>query len=283
VFLSLIWLQLFWSLVPTWRFGEYYSYGWFVPPLALGLAWRRWHLMAALPISVENRRVPVWFAAAAGFLLLLLFPLRIILVADPTWRPPLLLHVVIVVGLTHGLLGLLAGRRFSLAMAPVTIFALSAVPYPWRFERELIGVFTDWVITFTHEIFLLSGKPVEAFGGQLVMGGDRVEVNEGCSGIRSFQSLVMVALFFGELLTLSALRRLTLIVVAAACAVGINTLRAYGLAVIHFERGREAADAAHDWVGHTAFVVSAAILFMAALCLLRTGLPRRRVVRRLKV
>ena len=36
--ISLIWLQLFWTLVPTWRFGEYYGYGWFVPVIAAALA-----------------------------------------------------------------------------------------------------------------------------------------------------------------------------------------------------------------------------------------------------
>ena len=39
--LGLLWLHFFWCLVPSWRFGEYYEYGFLVPVLAFGFAWRR--------------------------------------------------------------------------------------------------------------------------------------------------------------------------------------------------------------------------------------------------
>jgi exosortase len=255
-----------------------------VPPLALGLAWRRWHwLMEIAPLPLENRRVPFWFGGTTLVTLIALFPLRIVLVADPTWRPPLLLFVLIVVLMTHGWLWVYASRRFSIGMLPVTIFALSAVPYPWHFEKEVIGMLTDWVVGFTHEMFLLAGRPVEVAGGMLSLGGDQVEVNEGCSGIRSFQSLVMVALFFGELLLLPMFQRVALILAAAGCAVGINTLRAYWLAAIHFDKGKAAAAAAHDGIGHAAFVSSALLLYLTALLLLRLSQRQKRVIRRIQV
>lgn len=39
-----LWLQLFCRAVPFWRFGEYYAYGWFVPPLAGFFFYRRWRM-----------------------------------------------------------------------------------------------------------------------------------------------------------------------------------------------------------------------------------------------
>jgi exosortase/archaeosortase family protein len=101
-----------------------------------------------------------------------------------------------------------------------------------------------------------------------------VEVTDGCSGIRSLQSLVMVALFFGELFLLPTSRRLLLILLAGLAALVFNTLRSFWLASVHFNHGIHAADAAHDRIGHTTFLLSAATLWLAAYALLQSQ-PRR--------
>lgn len=277
----LLWLQLYGSLVHTWRFGEYYAYGWFVPALAAALAWHRWQARVVpggmLPVAPLQPSRWVWVVAAVA--IVCIAPLRAVAEADPGWRPPLELHAMIVVGLTHLTLWQLLGRRVSLEMLPVTVFALAAVPYPWRFEHDLIRQLTNLVIGLTHEAFLWFGRPVELRGDQLVMGSEVVEVVGGCSGIRSLQSLVMVALCFGELWWLSLSKRVVLVGVAVACAIGVNTLRAVWLAQIHFSRGKEAAAIVHDGIGHAAFFVSAGILLLAAFWMLRAAAPGHQVVR----
>ena len=277
----LLWIQLFASLAHTWQHGEYYAFGWFVPFLAAGLAWRRWSIIppAARPQPANptsGTPLAIILLAAAAVII----PLRLIGTLDPGWRPPILIHVVLVVAITHALLGVVAGRRISIGFIPVTIFALSAVPYPWRIEQEIIRTLTGSVLMFTHESFLLAGQPVELIGERLALGDDVVEVNDGCSGIRSFQTLVMVALFFGELFLLPAGRRIALIAAAAISAVAFNTLRAYWLANTHFVHGIEAANAAHDRIGHTSFILSAATLWIAAYILLHLNFQRRTVIRR---
>lgn len=285
--LSLLWLQLFWTLTATWRFGEYYAYGWFVPVLAAGLFWRRWQWLAAPAASAPTApaaapRVPGWLAAAALLAVLLILPLRWIATADPGWRPPLLLQTVLTCALFHGLLWQACGRRVALGLLPVTVFALSAVPYPWQLEQHLIRTLTGGVVTLTREMFLLAGQPVELLGERLVLGTNAVDVTDGCSGIRSFQSLVMVALFFGELLLLAWPGRLGLVLVAGLCALGVNAGRAYALARIHFERGEAAATAAHDLLGHAAFALSSLILFLTARSLVLRSPPGTKVVRRIQ-
>jgi exosortase len=283
--LVLLWLQLFWSLVPSWRFGEYYGYGWYVPVLAAGLAWYRWQARikpAGLPPGTPVRPPP-WVWVVSGLAIICIAPLRLVEVADPGWRPPLLLHALLVFGLTQLALWQLLGRRVARELLPVTVFALAAVPYPWRFEQELIGRLSTLVIDLTHEVFLWLGRPVELRGERLVMGSEVVEVTDGCSGIRSVQSLVMVALFFGEMWWLTAAKRVGLVAVAVACAIGINTLRAAWLAQIQFSRGKAAAATAHDSIGHTAFFISSGILLVAAFLMLRAAGPRQRVVRRRQV
>lgn len=278
--IGLLWLQLFWSLVPTWRFGEYYQFGWFVPFLAAGLAWRRWNMLDAARNPSPAPKLPLWISAIAVLSILIIIPLRLVTTADPGWRPPLLLHVILVFTATHLLLWKGWSRRVSLGLMPVTLFALSAVPYPWQLEQGLIRKLTGTVINLTREAFLLAGKPVELIGERLAIGSNVVEVTDGCSGIRSLQSLIMVALFFGELLFLSIAKRLGLILVAALCAIGVNTIRAYWLAEIHFTQGKQAAAAAHDTLGHAAFIASAAILYLSALLMLRSKPPGKLIVTR---
>jgi exosortase len=282
--LGLLWLQLFWSLAHSWRFGEYYGYGWYVPVLAAGLVWHRWQARVVparlLPAAPAQPSAWVWVVAALG--IACIAPLRVVAEADPGWRPPLILHAMLVCGLTHLLLWQLLGRRVALELIPVTVFALAAVPYPWRFETELIRKLTSLVIDLTHEVFLWLGRPVELRGEQLVMGGEVVEVTDGCSGIRSVQSLVMVALFFGEMWWLAFSKRVGLVLVALVCSVGINTVRAFWLAQIHFSRGKEAAASAHDRIGHAAFFISAGILLLVAFWMLRAAGPGQRVVRRMQ-
>lgn len=286
VAIGLLWCQLYWALVHTWQHGEYYSYGWYVPVLVLGLAWRRWQarVVGGGLVGEAGRVVGRglgWDGVLVCTGLGMVVGLRFVVEADPAWRVPLLVHALVVVGLTHWALWRHAGWRASVVMMPVTVFALSAVPYPWRLEQEVVRALTGWVIWLTREVFLWMGMPVGLRGDRLVLGAEVVEVAESCSGIRSLQSLVMVALFLGELWWFRWGWRVGLVGVAVACAVGVNALRAVSLARIHFAEGKQAAAAAHDLIGNIAFLASAGILVAAALLMLRAG-PRRRLVRQVQ-
>lgn len=264
LFITALWLHFFWSLVPEWRYGEYYGYGFLVAPLFFALAARR---ISALLENKENEQgTPPsgWVWAVIALLLLLLIPLRVIETGDPGWRPPFIFHGLLVTLISHFVLAGQTGWKGSLSLLPVTIFAWSAVPYLWQVEQGLIRTLTGNVIGLTREIFLLKGHPVQQMGERLAMGREVVEVTDGCSGIRSAQSLVMTALFFGELLWLAWPKRLLLIGGALLVALVCNTMRAYYLASVQFFQGKVAADSAHDGAGHLAFALSAVLLYGVA-------------------
>jgi exosortase len=273
-----LWLHLFWSVSPIWRNGEYYQYGWYVPVLALWFFLRRWREARDEPW----REVPVgWVAAVALGLLPFLMAVRAVGYFDADWRLPLLAQAAVVVAVTHALIAWARGAKVSWALAPVTLFALSAVPYPWQIEQAMIRRLTGTVISLAGEWFNLFGRPVEVVGETLESMGTVVEVTEGCSGIRSMQNLVMASLFFGELFRLGWLWRVALLGVGVLAAVLVNAGRAMVLAAIRFDHGSEAFDAAHDTVGFAAFGVSAVILLLAALAGSRFSWlrgKRRRVV-----
>lgn len=271
-----LWLQLFYSAVPLWRFGEYYEYGWYVPPLAALFFYRRWRVWD----SASGRALPRGWVVMAGVLVFpVLLGIRALAGFDASWRPPLLLQTLLAVLLGHWLLYLRGGKRLSVGMAPVTVFALSAIPYPYNFEQALIARLTDGVVYASAGLFNFLGRPVEMLGTKLTSLGVEVEVNEGCSGIRSLQSLLMAGLFFGELFLLNLRQRLSLLAFTALVVVGVNMGRVMTLARIRFDKGEQAFEAAHDSVGQVAFLISAALLFFAARGLLSTQDGRRKLVR----
>jgi len=273
---ALLWLQLFYSAVPIWRFGEYYEYGWYVPPIAGFFFYRRWR---SRDPGDERAVSGAWLAGLAVGVFPLLLGIRALAGFDPSWRPPLLLQTVLVVGVTHGLLFLRGGRRLTLEMAPVTVFALAAIPYPYSLEQGLIGHLTEAVVHASAALFNLLGRPVLMVGTKLASLGTEVEVTDGCSGIRSLQSLLMAGLFFGELFFLRPRQRLTLLAFTGVVVMGVNIGRVMMLARVRFDQGEHAFEAAHDSIGQIAFVVSAALLFVAARGLLATQDGRRQVVR----
>ncbi|WP_193212269.1 archaeosortase/exosortase family protein [Luteolibacter marinus] len=285
--LLILWLHFFWCLVPSWRDGLYYEYGFIVAPLAVLFAWRRmaegrehgaWGKADGKELTTDHRPPATFPWFVLGLYLLLMIPLRMVEIGDPTWRPPVLLHAILLTALTHWLVARSWGWKVSWFFVPVTIFALSAVPYPWQVEQALVRSLTGGVIGLTREAFLLDGQPVQQLGERLVLGGQVCEVTDGCSGIRSIQSLVMAALFFGELLWLRWPGRLLLVGVGLLAALACNVGRAWYLAVVHFSKGPDAAQAVHDTAGHLAFAIAALVLFGAA----RAMMPgsRGRVVRR---
>lgn len=274
---ALLWLQLFASLTAVWRDGTYYDYGWFVVPISGYFFWRRWQLVAARPAHpADTRSAAPWLLVTLGAAVLAptLLLLRITFADSPGWRLPVWVHAALVAALHHGLVAAAAGWKSSAFVAPVTIFALSAVPYPMRIEVPLVHQLADLVVAVTRELFLFLGDPVAVLGTRLSLDGQHVAVTDGCSGLRSFQSLLMAGLFFGELLWLSGPRRLVLLAIAAACAVVTNTGRAYWLAATQFRHGADAMDRLHDQAGHLAFGLGCVILLVAALALR----PRARIV-----
>jgi len=282
IILVVLWLHYCWCLVPSWRFGQYYEYGFLVPLLAAGLAWRRAGLIRASSKAEAwqpGRTADRLLFTLALLGLLALIPLRVIETGDPGWRPPIVLHGLLVTCATHLALARWQGWKISAFFLPVTLFAWSAVPYLWQIEQTLVRHLTDMVVGLTREVFLLRGQPVERIGERLCQGARAVDVTDGCSGIRSIQSLLMAALFFGELLWLRWAGRIILVGAALAAAVLCNTGRAWYLASVQFSRGEEAAHAAHDPAGHLAFALAALALYLTA----RLLMPRasgRTVVRK---
>jgi exosortase len=258
----------------AWRFGGYYDYGWFVPPAAMWLMVRRWQdpmdAVRAIPFH--------WTVVAVSVLLPWFLILRVMGRVDPAWRLPVVLCGLTAAVAGHLLLAGARGWRHSAGYLWITLLLCSALPWPSAVESGLVQWLTGRIVAFVAEWFQWFGRPVETLGDRLRLNEVTVEVTDGCSGVRSFQSFFMATWFFAELQRLRAGRAWLLLAAAFTAAFVVNVVRVYALAWIRFEHGMEAFVRAHDWLGWCAFLAGA--LFFHFMSGALAGAGRRVLIKR---
>ncbi len=252
-----MWTQLFYSASYGWLYGQYYDYGWYVPPLAVWFFYQKWRGWATVP----RPSLPRWVLIGGLLVLgLALASMRTLLRADPAWTTPLWGQAGIVCAATLLIVWRMAGKAAVFGLIPVLLFALTAVRLQGTVERFLVNGLTLGVLDASGFIFRLFGRPVMVVGNQLELMGELVEVTEGCSGVRSIQSFLMVALFLGEWMGLKILPRLAMIGIGLITAWGTNVMRATFLAWIRFDQGQSAFDRYHDTAGMVAYLIGAGVM-----------------------
>lgn len=257
VLLGVLWTLLFYSASYSWQHGQYYDYGWYVPPVAIWFFYRKrrhWDIQVRAPL-------PLWLLATGLiFLSLPLAATRTLLRTDPSWATPLWGLAVTVCGITLLVVWRLAGKVAIPGLIPVILFALTAVPLPGPVELYLVKWLTEAVLVTCTWVFAALGQTISMNGNQLELAGQVVGVTEGCSGIRSTQSFLMVSLFLGEWMRLRVLARVGMVAIALATAYATNVGRASFLAWTRFEHGQEVFDRVHDTAGSIAYVIGAAVM-----------------------
>ncbi|MFL6541725.1 MAG: exosortase/archaeosortase family protein [Chthoniobacterales bacterium] len=242
---ALLWLWLCWNLHYEWSLNAQYNYGWAVPLLALFLFHARW--------TVRPRRSPVpsraVITAASIVLLALLLPIRLIEEANPDWR--LLSWVFALVVVAYSLLQLArrGGVSWVRHFAFPVCFALIAVPWPVLLENAVVQTLTRTVAAVAVEIASWLGLGAYQLGNIIQLRNGFVGVDEACSGVRTLQTAIMVSLFLGELLRMTAARRVLFVVISCAWVFACNVARATTLVSIAGSRGMDALHDAHDTVG----------------------------------
>ena len=260
-----LWAQLFWALHPTWIHGQYYDYGWIVGPISIWFFYRRWTSLNrkqtdALVERSGFARIYPWILL--GLLLPALTFFKVLENFDPIWRVPLILHGGFVLVFTHLLIADAYGKKASLSFLPVTLFAMTAVPWPAQAENFLVGEMTETLLAISAPISRMVGIPVELSGSALIANGVVIQIDEGCSGIRSFQSLLMAGFFVGEFMMLSVRARVLIVLLGIVYGFVTNTFRATLLTWIFYHKGQIAFDQFHDPVGLFSFAIAAGLLLV---------------------
>jgi exosortase len=255
-----------------WGDESYYNYGYTVPILAGVLLYWRWKDAPAASPDASRQR---WGLFLGLGLLFALVPFRMLAEVNPFWRVPVLVQGLLLVGLGCLVFWVRGGRPLLSHFAFPVLFLLTMLPWPYRIEVVVIQHFTEQVMHLTEAFLLFIGHPAQQSGNALLVGGEKIDVNDACSGIRSIQALAMSALFLGELLRLSLLRRVAVVGVTILLVLFFNSARALALTLLWLRNGFGSFELWHDRIGWITFALSLAVLYLVCE-LLKTDRGKRK-------
>ncbi|MBA2272155.1 MAG: exosortase/archaeosortase family protein [Chthoniobacterales bacterium] len=242
---GLLWLWVIWNLHLEWTVNAQYNYGWAVPLLAALLFYQRW----------ERRPTPSpAISATTGHLLLsalliLLLPVRLIEEANPDWRLLSWVLALLVASYSLVVMAMTGGGSWTRHFAFPVLFPLVAVPWPVQVENVVTQSLAHGVATAAVEIAGWIGVAAFQLGSVIQLHNGFVGVDDACSGVKTLQAGIMVALFLGEVRSLTALQRVLLLIGGCSWVFLCNVARATTLVGIAAQRGFDALHAAHDLVG----------------------------------
>ncbi len=248
------WFMVFRILGSDWMVDAQYEYGIFVPLLVLGLLWKRWK---DLPPPITPTNLGVFWAngiiLSSAVILSCMIPLA---EANPDWRILGIIASCAVLGMSCASIFLLGGWIWLQRLAFPLGFFLIAVPWPRNAEKGIMTTLVSWNTDVTIEIMHWLGEEAMRQGNLIIIPAGILGMEEGCSGIRSLQGGLMLALFFGEYFQLTLLRRLLLLFVALSGAMIGNIARSSLLVMVASLRGMSAVSAWHDFAGALVLLIT---------------------------
>ena len=181
--------------------------------LALWFIYRRWHRLIALPRG-----------AAWGLGLGLLVPCALIY----GWATYTGARDLLVPALMLNLMGggaLLWGARALRPLALPTASLVLAMHIPTVLLNEILWKFQLWTAEYTGFLLRLLGKSASIAGEQILLPDQQFAIIETCAGLRSCESLTMLAFLMLDLFRRRGLHAGLLLAVAPVVAFGVNGFR----------------------------------------------------------
>jgi exosortase len=269
-----LWFTLINQLRVEWSVNPQYSYGWVVPFLCLGLLLRRWQaypqngkqkIESKSEFQLSAFRISAFQFALFATLAFLYLPTRLVQEANPEWRLISWALAIEVVVLTMLTVRWALGGDWACWVAFPIAFILVAVPWPTIIEGPVIQSLTRINSGIVVELLGWFGIPAIQHGNLIEVGTGTVGVSEACSGIRSFQTSLMISLFFGEFYRMGLWRRLLLVPSGFILAMTFNVCRMTFLTMVAAKKGVAAIDQYHDPAGITITLVCTAGLWGLAM------------------
>ena len=202
-----------------------------------------------------------------AFLAFLYLPTRLIEAGTPEWRPIQWSLGIEAIGLTLCAIYLGKGRGWLRQLAFPICFFFVAIPWPSPVETPIIQHLTRASAAIVVELLGWVGVPALAHGNVIEVSTGMVGIDEACSGIRSFQSSLMISLFFGEFYRLSHWRRWLLVPMGFVFSMAFNVGRMSLLTLVAAKKGVAAISEYHDEAGITIAILCTLALWGIAVLL----------------
>ncbi len=149
------------------------------------------------------------------------------------------LEVLSLVFHTLGIANWLAGPPAMRVVAVPVGVLLLAIPIPPPLLNVVLWRLQVWTADYTGLLLYLLGVPAFVSGDQIVTSGRLFAIIETCSGLRSMETLLMLAVLMTDLFRRRGLHAVLIVVAAPFVAFAINGLRA--VAIIFNPHGDVAA------------------------------------------
>jgi exosortase len=239
-----------WTLGKDWASYEDYSHGFLVPLISLVILWANRRTLA----SLAARGLPV---AGAGLLavalLVFLFGVRTntnLFQRAGAWGA-LLSGVVLAFGSS-----VLRAKPFPF------FFLLVSIPPPYFLLGQFRLTLKTFATRLSSELLGAFGFTAAPEGNVLVINGERLEVADACSGIRSLMAIVATALLLAYLFRSGFWKGALLTLTAVPVTVLVNVLRIVIVAVALASFGIDLTHGVvHDVVGFCVFGLSLVFLY----------------------
>jgi exosortase len=195
----------------------------------------------------------------------LICPVRVVLEAIPDLLPLLWVLAFAVVLFSLSGIFCVGGRVCAKHFAFPVLFPLSAVPWPGHIEIPVTLSLMKVAATAATVILNAFGIVTLQHGTLLQTSNGFIGVDEACSGIKSFQAMVLIGLALSELSGARGFQRFKMIALGWVIAFIANLSRITFLACIGVLYGAGALEAWHDTAGTAAFAVSGFLLVLFGL------------------
>lgn len=254
------------ALSLEWSINPQYQYGWAVAPITL--YWLFGSKSNFEPDS-QSQTSCTHFGKRNAILTLSLallawIPILILNQSHPEWRFTLWALTALTTGFWLAGSYLTGGKnRFSRYLFPV-LFLWIGVPWPSQLETPLVQWLTAINATVVAEAMNWLGFPAIARGAIVELANGVVGIEEACTGIRSLQSGLMIAVFCIYEFRLTFRRSVALVKFSLILALGLNLIRTFTLTYGVSKSGADFYERYHSALGAGVFLILLAGIFILA-------------------
>jgi exosortase len=233
----------------AWFSEPEYSHGFLVPFVAGFLLYRRREMLQGVELT------PTWWGPV------LMAPAGALYVLGGYIAVDYLDGLSLILALS-GFVVLLGGARALLWAWPGLVFLLFMLPLPFSAANALSGPLRSIATQASGFALQLIGMPVVIEGHVLVLGSNRVAVEEACSGLSMLFVFLAMATAVAFVIDRPWLDRVIVLLSALPIAIGANVVRVALTALAYEQVGREAGDFIfHDLAGWLMMPIALVLLW----------------------
>ena len=237
------------ELIASWNREPDYSHGFLVIPLSIYFCWIRRSSFPGLTVSSP---------LIAMLLILLAVSMRFVggrffyTFLDAWSILPTMAAIAAVVG----------GQRLLWWCLPSICFLFFMIPLPFMLEGQLSHPLQRIATKLSCLTLQTLGFPAFAEGNVILLGADRFEVAQACSGLRLFISILALTCAYIAIIQRSWWEKGGLALAAIPVAIVANSARIVATAVLYqFSSNESVRHFAHDSAGWATILFAAVLLF----------------------